>query len=209
MLDLLKVRLRTAVDAGCDGVDPDNIDVYDVDALNISQDQVISVLKNMTDYAHSLTTALGNPLMVGQKNAAPISNRLVEFMDFAVLENCLTEGFCSKFTNYISKSKPVIAIEYPDSLGDDSDTRFGCNRNGIDDADRQKVCNGSQNKTPTGFSEVLKLNFNDFGLNGCTQYCSDTKAVVSDVIGENGGNACNYEFKGDKCTAEYKKNHCC
>lgn len=211
VLKLIERRLNLAVEAGCDGVDPDNIDVPGLD-----EDEIFNVLKDMATYAHSKTTKLGNPLMIGQKNYPNLSKRLVKFMDFAVLESCLITSddqkpFCNQFNNYLSQSppKPVIDIEYPASLYDKSDETSGCKLSGVSADDRNLLCaKGGKDKTPKGMSEILKLNYDDFGLNGCTQYCQDPAAVVTKVNDKSNA-TCSYTFPKCSSNKELKDNCCC
>ncbi|RYP68789.1 hypothetical protein DL769_005432 [Monosporascus sp. CRB-8-3] len=206
VLDLLRGRLRTAADAGCDGVDPDNIDVYTVDG-RINQEQNAQVIRDMAIYAKG--PEVSKQMLFGQKNAQNMVSDLVGTLDFAVLEDCITEEFCSAFNPYVNSNppKPVVDIEYPTSLLS-ATSPWECNPSGINDPDRELVCNGQANKVPAGFSEVLKLD----SLNSCTQYCDSVVLISPAQEGELGVDYCEYELS--ECNMnppdpEYCRNGCC
>lgn len=50
---------------------------------------MVNFLSTLSEYAHSKTTTAGHSLMIGQKNAVGITERIHEFMDFAISENCV------------------------------------------------------------------------------------------------------------------------
>lgn len=171
---------------------------------------MIAFLENLSSYAHSKTTTLGNPLMIGQKNAVEITEHIHSFMDFAISENCIgsqnvgsnrgaTDEFCSVFQEfYTNNGKPVFDIEYPASLAssggskrrrDASDvavSQAGCST-GTSDDDVDTYC---RTNNSTGISRILKLDNDEFGLNGCTQYCSEATPFVLPTYESNSTNSC-------------------
>lgn len=172
---------------------------------------MISFLEKMATYAHSKTTTLGHPLMIGQKNAVEITDRIHSFMDFAISENCVgsknvgsnrgdTDEFCSVFHEYyVSNGKPAFDIEYPSSLlastGDSNNRRdssdiatsaAGCSA-GTSDSEIVSFCDANNS---TGISRILKLDNDKFGLNGCTQYCSEGTSFVLPTYESNSTNSC-------------------
>lgn len=171
---------------------------------------MVSFLENLSSYAHSKTTTLGHPLMIGQKNAVEITERIHSFMDFAISENCIgsenvgsnrgnTDEFCTNFEEYyVNNGKPVFDIEYPASLAsgesskrrrDASDiavSQTGCSA-GTSDSDVEYFCLANNN---TGISRILKLDNDEFGLNGCTQYCSEVASFVLPTYVSNSTNSC-------------------
>lgn len=209
-IGLLKSRLDMAVHTGCDGVDPDNIDVYQVDDLNLKESDVVELLRGMADYAHKKTTTRKNSLMFGQKNAPNISDSLVDCMDFAVLERCREDKdgkvpFCNKFANYLwpNHQKPVLAIEYPLFLRNETDSKNYCNMTSIPNSAGQEVC--KSNGVPEGMSTILKIDSDKGGLNGCTQYCGPNEKVILTP----GENLPGSQFPLGNCTKELFDNRCC
>lgn len=159
---------------------------------------MIAFLETMATYAHSKTTTLGHPLMIGQKNAASITDRIHTFMDFAVSENCVgsqnvgsnrgpTSEFCSTFQQYYVKNgKPVFDIEYPTSLAGSGAT--GCSA-GTNSSDIQHFCLAANS---ANISRILKLDHHESGLNGCTQYCSEETSFVLPTYLSNATNSCHF-----------------
>lgn len=158
----------------------------------ITETDMITFLGQLSSYAHSKTTTRGNHLMIGQKNAYAIADRIHSFMDFAVLENCVGESdddeFCSVFEKYyVADGKPVLDIEYPDSLVDRG-AEAGCGRS-VSDGDLARSCPASGS---AGISRILKLDDDKYGLNGCTQYCGESASFVVPTQQSNEKNSCYY-----------------
>lgn len=174
---------------------------------------MISFLKTLADYTHSKTTPWGKPMMIGQKNAAEITESVHSFMDFAVSENCVgsnnvgsnrgdTAEFCTNFQHfYVNYGKPVFDIEYPGSLASSSSSKRRRDALNIDDdeagcseatsaSDVQFYCAMSSSRNNTGISRILKLDNNQFGLNGCTQYCGEAASFVLPAYQSNETNSC-------------------
>ena len=103
-----EARLLAAKQAGCDAVDPDNLDAYSNNSgFDLSAADAVAAFTALADAAHSYGLA------VGQKNAPELVPELVGFADFAVVEECFEQGFCDDFAPYIEASKAVLAVEYP------------------------------------------------------------------------------------------------
>ncbi|CAN8105095.1 unnamed protein product [Discula destructiva] len=215
VIALHQARIDLAHSIGCDGVDPDNIDTYELDpdesiGKQITQEDMISFLENLATHAHSKTTTLGHPLMIGQKNAVELTDRIHSFMDFAISENCVgsenvgsnrgnADEFCSTFQQYYaSNGKPVFDIEYPGSLSSAGSTKrrrdasdiaasaVGCS-GGTSDIDIESFCSDVNS---AGISRILKLDNDEFGLNGCTQYCAESTSFVLPTYESNSTNSC-------------------
>ncbi|POS75674.1 hypothetical protein DHEL01_v205943 [Diaporthe helianthi] len=216
VLDLHKSRIDLAHQIGCDGLDPDNIDTFELSGdesigKQITQDDMVNFLATLAEYAHSKTTKLGHSLMIGQKNAYSITDRIHTFMDFAISENCVgsvnvgsnrgaPDEFCSVFQKYYADNgKPAFDIEYPSSLAagggnekrqDDSATdgsEGGCAA-ATSEADLVAYC--TSQASSTGISRILKLDNDEYGLNGCTQYCDETASFVMTTYPSNDTNSC-------------------
>lgn len=205
--DIIKLRIDNATEAGCDGVDPDNIDIWGVKKFGLEPQDVVPALKDLADYTHTKTTKRGNMMLIGQKNAQEIVDKLIDKYDFAVLERCVENGWCGKFAPYLAAQKPVIAIEYPSSLKDETDTDYACDLNGVSQADFDDSCtdlgDGLQD-----LSRVLKLDFDEYGLNGCTQYCDKgSKAAVA--LKNEDAETCSFPFPQCDTKQELVDNCCC
>lgn len=161
----MKARLDSAVELGCDAVDPDNIDAWasdgtDPTGFGLKPEDFTKYLTELAEYAHSIQTKNGAPLQIGQKNAPDLAPDLVKVLDFAVLESCMEWEFCGEFQPYISAGKPVYQIEYPASIE---------NEGKLSDADRQRFCERQANDD--GFSKILKRASET--LDGWGQYCGE------------------------------------
>ncbi|KPM39987.1 hypothetical protein AK830_g6587 [Neonectria ditissima] len=172
VLDIMKARLDSAVEVGCDAVDPDNVDAWaqdgdDPTGFSLKSSDYVTYLKNLATYAHSVKTQEGQPLLVGQKNAPEIAADLVSTLDFAVLEQCRgssdsseeSYAFCSDFQTYIDAGKPVLQIEYPPSVSESDGT--------LSSSDESFYCKAEDDDK--GFSKILK--WASAQLDGWGQYC--------------------------------------
>jgi hypothetical protein len=168
VVDIMKKRLTEAAAIGCDGVDPDNVDAWasggeDRTGFNLQASDYVDYLTKLADHGHSLRTASGAPLLVGQKNAPDIASKLASTLDFAVLESCLDWNFCGDFQVYTQLGKPVFQIEYPKSIPasgvlSPADKALYCGEHETSDSDR-------------GFSKLLK--YASAQLDGWGQYCGE------------------------------------
>lgn len=172
VVNLMKKRLDAAVAAGCDAVDPDNVDAWvqddgdDPTGFKLKPADYAKYLTTLANYAHSLKTKAGGVLLVGQKNAPEIAESLVSVLDFAVLESCrgTTDPneenwpFCSDFQIYIQANKPVFQIEYPPSVA-----KTGA----VSASDNKYYCTAKSDDK--GFSKILK--WASERLDGWGQYC--------------------------------------
>lgn len=166
VVTIMKKRLQGAVAAGCDAVDPDNVDAWaqngeDSTGFNLEPKHYVNYLTTLARYAHTLKTKSGGPLLVGQKNAPEIASQLAHILDFAVLEECRSQGFCAEFQPYIKANRPVLQIEYPPSIAESGS---------LSAKDNKFYCEESTEKHgDTGFSKVLK--YESSQLDGWGQYC--------------------------------------
>ena len=113
LADILRLRLDRAMNMGCDGVEPDNMDVYDETAHEPSgfpltyEDQIFFNLW-VADEVHSRGMAVGLKNDINQAK----DPRIVEAFDFVVSEECVQYGECSFFSDFIAANKPVFLAEY-------------------------------------------------------------------------------------------------
>ncbi|CAG8961628.1 hypothetical protein HYFRA_00006165 [Hymenoscyphus fraxineus] len=107
---IMKARLDLAKSKGCDGVDPDNVDVYsNSNGLGITKQDSLAFLQ----FLSSETRARG--MAIGMKNGLDMVTQLLDDMDFHVNESCLEFSECEKLVPFITAGKPVFHIEYPAS----------------------------------------------------------------------------------------------
>jgi hypothetical protein len=107
-------RLERAVERGCDGVEPDNVDGYTNDTgFDLTAADQLDFNRFVADAAHQ------RGLLVGLKNSGDQVVDLVDYFDFAVNEQCHEFDECAQFTPFVEQSKPVFNAEYAaDIVGD-------------------------------------------------------------------------------------------
>lgn len=111
---ILEARLDMCVDKGFDAVDPDNIDTSGnteaTTGFPLTEKDQLRFDLWLAQAAHE------RGLAIGQKNIPELTSRLVDVFDFAVTEDCLSDGWCDQVEPYLEAGKPVFAIEYTDRM---------------------------------------------------------------------------------------------
>ncbi|KAF7526680.1 hypothetical protein G7054_g10691 [Neopestalotiopsis clavispora] len=185
VLNFSKAIIDRGVAGGCDAFDPDNIDGYQEPGLVqrksdghvLNETDYYNYVKAISDYAHS------KGKLIGQKNAPELLDFVASdgtrrgllrdgITDFAVTESCSGKKgeapWCQVMAGYVQSNKPVFQIEYP------SEWDGTCAPTAL--ADTIKYCNATG---ATGFSTILKLDGDECGLDGYTQYCGTTELVIT------------------------------
>jgi hypothetical protein len=120
---VMRTRLDKAKQAGCDAVEPDNVDGYDNEETQgrITAAQQVTYNKWLASEAHS------RGLGVGLKNALDLIPQLLSDFDFAVNEQCYAySNECSTYeTTFLSQNKAVFNQEYSYPATNDSGTNDG------------------------------------------------------------------------------------
>lgn len=112
---VMRGRLDRAVTAGCDGVDPDNMDGWLQDSgYPLSSDDQLAYNRWIANQAHL------RGLTVGLKNAGDQVPKLVDYFDFELNEQCHEYDECGQLAPFTAQGKPVFNVEYP---GDESDAQ--------------------------------------------------------------------------------------
>lgn len=100
-------RLDLAVQRGCDGVDPDNVDGYaNRTGLPLTYQDQIDYNTWLADQAHQ------RGLAISLKNDLGQIDDLVAHFDFAINESCHEWEECELLMPFIEAGKPVIHINY-------------------------------------------------------------------------------------------------
>ena len=104
-------RMKLAKNAGCDAVDPDNMDGFanrqEAGLPNLTAAHQLAYNRKIADIAHSF--GLG----VGLKNDLAQLGKLLDWYDFAINEQCFYYNECGMYTNtFIAADKPVFGVEY-------------------------------------------------------------------------------------------------
>jgi len=104
---IMQARLNLAVDKGCEGVDPDNVDGYtNKTGFPLTAKDQLAYNRFLAQQAHQ------RGLAVGLKNDLPQVASLVTEFDFAVNEQCHEYDECGGLQAFITAAKPVFNLEY-------------------------------------------------------------------------------------------------
>lgn len=104
---IMGARMDLGVQKGCDAIDSDSADVYDVPSgFSISMADQLAYNKMMAEEAHK------RGLSIGLKNDYMQVKELVDIYDFAVNEECIAAGDCDWLKPFIDHNKAVFGVEY-------------------------------------------------------------------------------------------------
>lgn len=107
IMPILENRLDLAVEKGCDGVDPDNVDGYQNDSgFSLQPEDQLSFNIELAEAAHSRSLA------IGLKNDLEQIPALVSYFDWAMNEECFSYDECDLLMPFVQAGKPVFIIEY-------------------------------------------------------------------------------------------------
>lgn len=110
---LAEGRLDLAVERGCDGVEPDNVDGYANDnGLGLTADDQLAFNRALADAAHS------RGLSVGLKNDLDQLEALAPHFDWALNESCARYDECDRLSVFTDAGKAVFHVEYVDDWAD-------------------------------------------------------------------------------------------
>ena len=105
--NLMLGRLDTAVQKGCDGVDPDNVDGFtNATGFKLTAQDQLDYNRFLSSQAHL------RGLAIGLKNDDTQLSELVNSFEFAINEQCHLYGSCTAYKAFTSIGKPVLNIEY-------------------------------------------------------------------------------------------------
>ncbi len=111
--ELMTDRLDYAVERGCDGVEPDNVDGYDNNSgFPLTAAEQLDFNRFLADEAHS------RGLSVGLKNDLAQLKDLVDWFDWALNEECYDFDECNRLKTFTDVGKAVFHTEYVDDWAD-------------------------------------------------------------------------------------------
>ena len=104
---IMEARLDLAQTKGCDGVEPDNVDIYQANnGLGLTG-------KDQKDYNMWLAAeAHKRGLAIGLKNDLDQVSQLEPYFDFAINEQCFEYEECDLLLSFIRNDKAVFGVEY-------------------------------------------------------------------------------------------------
>ncbi len=106
-------RLDLAVEKGCDGVEPDNVDGFTNDTgFSLTYEDQLTFNKFLAQEAHK------RGLAIFLKNDLEQALDLVRYFDGLLLESCMEYSECMFAAPFIQSMKPVFDVEYDKSFKD-------------------------------------------------------------------------------------------
>lgn len=118
ILAIMETRLNIAVDKGCDGVEPDNMDGFTNNTgFSLTSVDQLTFNRTIANEAHE------RGLSVGLKNDLDQIADLIAFFDFQVNEQCHEFDECAALDAFITAAKPVFNVEYELRLVSDAAAR--------------------------------------------------------------------------------------
>ncbi len=116
LLPIMAVRIARCAEKGFEGIEPDNMDLYENDnGFGITKADALAYLHPLAAYAKRLG------LEVIQKNASELVPDLVQSFDRVLVEECFQYGYCEEFLPYKEAGKDVLVVEFAES-GQDWET---------------------------------------------------------------------------------------
>ena len=102
LVPIMRARLDLAVQKGCDGVEPDNMDGYTNNTgFSLSADDQLAYNKFIANEARK------RGLSVGLKNDLDQIIELEPYYDFSVNEQCHEYNECDKMQPFIDATQPL------------------------------------------------------------------------------------------------------
>jgi len=113
---IMAARLDLAVDRGCDGVEPDNVDGYANDSgLPLNATEQLDYNRFIADAAHE------RGLSVGLKNDLDQVEDLLPWFDWALNEECASYDECGLLEPFTGSGLAAFHVEYVDDWADAQD----------------------------------------------------------------------------------------
>jgi hypothetical protein len=104
---IMQARLDLAVQKGCDGVEPDNVDGYaNQTGFPLSASDQLTYNTWLAEQAHMRS------LSIGLKNDLEQVGDLLPLFDWALNEECFTYSECELLSPFIESNKAVFGVEY-------------------------------------------------------------------------------------------------
>lgn len=110
VLTVMLDRLDLAVDKGCDGVEPDNMEAYaERSGFRLTAEDQLGWNRRIANEAHL------RGLAVALKNDGTQAVQLVDYFDLGLNEQCHQYDECAQLEPFTDAGKPILNAEYPGS----------------------------------------------------------------------------------------------
>lgn len=111
ILPIIEERVRMCSEKGFDGVEFDNVDGWiNETGLPLTPEDQLTFNRALAELAHR------HGLAAGLKNNGEQVPQLVDHFDFAVVEECVRHGECTRFQPFLDAGKAVFVVEYEGSV---------------------------------------------------------------------------------------------
>ena len=111
VLRIMNDRLDLAVQKGCDGVEPDNVDGFaNNSGFDLSATDQLAFNRRIANAAHE------RDLTVALKNDLDQVLELIAYFDLSVNEQCHEFDECGQLQPFVTAGKPVFNAEYDNQL---------------------------------------------------------------------------------------------
>lgn len=118
VLEILYDRLDLAVQKGCDGVEPDNVDGHvNNSGFDLTATDQLAFNRRIANAAHE------RGLTVALKNDLDQVLDLLDYFDLSVNEQCHEFDECSLLEPFVTAGKPVFNAEYDNRFVSDANQR--------------------------------------------------------------------------------------
>lgn len=154
--NIMAARIALAASKGCDGIEPDNVDVYGYGtASGFSGLTLATSIDYMTYLAN---TAHSAGLGIGLKNGGDMISSIQSLFQWVTSESCVNYNECNIYQPFVTAGKPVFNIQYPFGSDDDSTTTVSAST-------LKKWCNGVSKIS--GMTTLLKHQSLDAWIYSC------------------------------------------
>lgn len=107
LLPIMTARIDECAQKGFDAVDPDNMDGWQASTgFPLKPADTITYLTALSEVAHA------RGLAIGLKNGIEVVPQVLDVVDFAVNEECLTYHECAAYAPLLRSGKAVFHVEY-------------------------------------------------------------------------------------------------
>ncbi|KAJ3336065.1 hypothetical protein HDU93_003715 [Gonapodya sp. JEL0774] len=151
---IMRARMELAKRKGCDGVEGDNVDGYSNDSgFPLTANDQVAYNRWLAETAHSLG------LVAGLKNTLDLGSQLVDWYDFALLEQCVQFGSCDAAKIFLNVDKAVFDVEYIESNATVSNVCPVTNAIGIDaQVKNLQLDSGARNMCRSTYMDLTTAN---------------------------------------------------
>jgi hypothetical protein len=104
---IMQARIDNAKGKGCNGFEPDVLDAFtNQSGFPITKQDELDYILFLAKEGHARN------LLVALKNDPALVSDVVNYLDFAIAEECFEQEECSSYSPFVYQNKAVLAAEY-------------------------------------------------------------------------------------------------